>query len=356
MMKRWFISLLISLMMSPIWANDSKTPPSEAASVRDPNTLTVMAWNIWGRKNLNPMYTFDDVTARQRVIHLLQDSEADIICMIETYGSAAEIAKALDYHYYTPSADANLTIFSRYPLSDMGTASGLSSFSFIHATVTLPDGRKVRVHNIWLTSAGLHIQTILDAKTSDEALTTADNIRKRMIDGFIKDPGFKADIAQADQVPVIVAGDFNWVSHLDYNEATKAAGLNDGRILPIPTSRAMAEIDFVDTYRACNPLTSKKALGYTWSTVGIDWTWKSGKGFVPSTGEKGEEYLGLYGRIDYIYSRGAMLTPKSSEVIATYRTDAVSNFPHFPSDHAAVVTRFKLNPVATQSTLPKEVE
>lgn len=345
MMKHWLMSLLVSGMMSSVWATDTVATPAEVATPQTPNALTVMAWNIWGRANLNPVYTIDGVTARQRVIDIIQDSEADIVCMIETYGSAATIAKALDYHYYTPSSGANLTIFSRYPLHDMGTTTGLSSFSFIHATVTLPCGQQVRVHNIWLTSAGMHIQAVRGKEVTDAKIVSEDNRRKKMLDGLFKDAAFKADIARADQVPMVVAGDFNWVSHLDYNDATKAAGLHNGRILAVPTSRLMAEGGFLDTYRACHPFTSEKVAGYTWTTVGEDWMWSGSKGlFVPSPQKTGAAYRGLYGRIDYIYSQGKMLTPQSSEVITHHRSNAKVDFPHFPSDHAAVVTRFKLNP------------
>ena len=93
--------------------------------------LRVMTWNIWGKLNQEPRYTLDDLTARTRTIEILKDSGADLIAMIETYGSAADIAKALNFHHYTPHASANLSIFSRYPLSEVGTPDGLSSFSFI---------------------------------------------------------------------------------------------------------------------------------------------------------------------------------------------------------------------------------
>ena len=88
--------------------------------------LKIMEWNIWGRLNQEPRYTINGKTARTRMIEVIQESQADIIAMIETYGSAADIAKALNYYHYTPSADANLAIFSRYPLQDFGTIKDLS--------------------------------------------------------------------------------------------------------------------------------------------------------------------------------------------------------------------------------------
>lgn len=114
--------------------------------------LKVMTWNIWGRLNQNPRYTIDGKSGRDRVIDILKESEADIITMTETYGSAKDIAESLGFHYYTPSPDANLTIFSRYPMVSSGNLENLSPFSFIEATVELPTGDYVKVYNIWLTS------------------------------------------------------------------------------------------------------------------------------------------------------------------------------------------------------------
>ena len=75
---------------------------------------------------MEPRYAINGKTARQRVIEIIQESGADVITMTETYGSAKAIASALGYYYYTPEPDANLTIFSRYPLDEPTIHSSLS--------------------------------------------------------------------------------------------------------------------------------------------------------------------------------------------------------------------------------------
>ena len=209
--------------------------------------LKVLTWNIWGRMNLDPKYTIAGKTGRDRVIDILRESKADIITMAETYGSATTIAKALQFYYYTPKEDANLTIFSRYPLVNYGKIKGLSSFSFIAATVQLPNNRNVRVYNIWLTSGGRHIIDIKKDTISDVEFNAGDEIRFNHIQELLEHPDFKKDIDNKDEVPVIVAGDFNCVSHLDYIESTKKAGLNYGRILKNKTSLAMEQTGFADS-------------------------------------------------------------------------------------------------------------
>lgn len=316
-------------------------------SIENENTIThelkLMTWNIWGRLNLEERYTINNKTARQRVIDIIQDSKADVITMTETYGAAKAIAEALNFYYYTPSPDANLTIFSRFPLENFGNVKDLSPFSFIVATVNLPNNEKVRVYNIWLTSGGRHIVAVKDKSISDEEFNNGDTNRYEHIQQLLNHEDFKKDLAIKDSIPVIVAGDFNCVSHLDFTETTKLAGLNFGRIVPNKTSLAMANAGFVDSYRFTNPVITKETLGYTWTTVGLQYTYQSELGFVPIKTETHPEpeYRDPYARIDYIYSIGNKISPKKSKTIIHYKTFTERSFPEFPSDHGAVLSSFE---------------
>lgn len=178
-----------------------------------PNEIRVMTWNIWGKLNQAEKYDVDGKSARSRMIEILKKSRADIICMVETYGSAADIAKALGFHYYTPGPEANLCIFSKFKLTDGGGLKGLSTFSHIKATAHLSDNEKVRLHCIWLTSGGRHIVAIKDKKISDRDFVEGDNNRAAMIEAFLKHAEVKTDLEASAETPVIVAGDFNCVSH-----------------------------------------------------------------------------------------------------------------------------------------------
>ncbi len=302
-----------------------------------------MTWNIWGRLNQDPRYTINNKTARERMIEIIKASEADIIAMIETYGSAAEIAESLGFFHYTPSADANLCIFSRYPLSDIEPLKGLSSFSFIAATATLPSGQKIRIYDIWLTSGGRHIVEIKDKEISDQDFCAGDDIRFDMLQKFLDHEDIQRHLANSNEVPVIVAGDFNCVSHLDYTAATRDSKLNQSRILPIKASKAMHKFGFTDTFRDGNPDILNTTLGYTWTTVGPDYTYISDKGFVPVQENPEPEYRDPYTRIDFIYSTGSRLKTNNSKVISHHSSQSNRSFPEFPSDHAAVLTEFDLD-------------
>lgn len=348
-MKSLLSILAFTLLSSCVYAKDLTVKSHDTDPWEQPETVTVMAWNIWGRYNLHEDYTINGVTARDRVVEIIKRSKADIICMIETYGSAAAIAEALGYHHYTPSVSANLCIFSRYPLSGVGTPSGLSSFSFLHATATLASGKKVRIHNIWLTSTnnGVGAWARFDSKHTDQQFITSDSNRIRMLNGFFNSKVAIKDLAQSNEIPVIMAGDFNWLSHLDFNAETKAMGLSQNRIIPAPTSLKMAEKGFIDTYRVCNPLNAEtvpKAYGYTNTTTGQEWKYRSPRFFRIGSDETPDPWRVNHSRIDYVYSKGARIKPISSYTETTYdKTSITLDFPSFPSDHGAVITTFELS-------------
>lgn len=334
MYKFTFALLALAFLSSLLQASPQDGSPKE---------LKVLAWNIWGKLNQAKKYDFEGKSARTRMIEILKDSEADIICMIETYGSAADIAKSLGYHHYTPGPRANLSIFSKYKLTDFDGLEGLSSFSHIKAIANLPDDLKVKVHCIWLTSGGRHIVAIKDDKISDQKFINGDNNRAKMMRAFLNHPEVKADLKKSKSTPIIVAGDFNCVSHLDY--PAKVEKHNYGRkIKKSPTHHEMLSKGFIDTYRHVHPEVTADTLGRTWTTVNTDYVYKSGEGFVPQdpkTHPKPQNQ-GLFARIDLIYSKGDQLVPTASRVIKHYKKHTQRSFPEFPSDHAGVLTTFQI--------------
>ncbi|KAJ1356964.1 hypothetical protein KIN20_014960 [Parelaphostrongylus tenuis] len=134
-------------------------------------------------------------------------------------------------------------------------------------------------------------------------------------------------IRKSKYVPVIVAGDFNTPSHLDWTVMTKRK--HGGWSVMWPATKIMSDMHFIDSYRELHP-NADTDPGYTWSTVNKfmeQWDYT-----IPEPQD----------RIDYIFYQGD-ISPIRSFVYAG--SEPLLPIPHqynndYPSDHYAVVTDF----------------
>ncbi|MFJ6939873.1 endonuclease/exonuclease/phosphatase family protein [Streptomyces sp. NPDC101132] len=137
------------------------------------------------------------------------------------------------------------------------------------------------------------------------------------------------DLAAADHTPVLLTGDFNAPSHLDWTAGTAAPHEGRGPV-DWPVSRAVERAGLRDSYREAHP-DPVTAPGTTWSPVHPQHEDGSGR---PEPQD----------RIDYVLHAGARLTVLDSATLVTGRNtpwpDVAAN--DWPSDHAAVVTTYRL--------------
>ncbi len=263
--------------------------------------ITVMTWNIWhGGKHPGK------AVGIQRIVDIMRDADADVILLQETYGSGEKIADSLEYNYFYRSA--NLSVLSKYPIVDSYDIYYPLNFGCV--SIDLGGDSDVLFCPVWLnnlpnTSAYIKSgNAIPDSIVEREILTRGRQIR------FIL--GELSSFSQSNNRTLVVAGDFNSGSHLDWTERNKSNYYN--LVIEFPVSKIMEDQGYVDTYRMLHP-DEVKYLGQTWSPV------------FKNT---------LQDRIDYIFYKGDMLKPVTSYVI--------DNHPYgFPSDHAALVTVFFLN-------------
>ena len=113
------------------------------------------------------------------------------------------------------------------------------------------------------------------------------------------------------KIPVIMGGDFNSASHLDWTK--KTAWRHNGLTVPWPVSKTMYREGFLDCYRTLFPEPTEER-GYTWSPRFKDV---------------------LQYRIDYIYCDKENWKVKDAEVLGFKNRK-------WPSDHAAVWSRLVL--------------
>lgn len=263
------------------------------------DTIRVMSYNIWHGGNETGKRVGVD-----RIVDVIKESGADIIAMQETYGSGARIADELGYSFYLRSS--NISIMSRFPIVE--TLAAFKPFHNGNAKIQVGK-RQIVLASIWLNFP-IDYWTEID-KGNPLNLEKWKNVQegnKKTLVGIIEklEPYIKKS-----QTPVIIAGDFNSGSHLDWVNAVKE--LNSGYIMPFPTSIFLDSLSFEDTFRLVHP-NPKSNRGLTWTPIN------------PDTHQD---------RIDYIYMMGDGIKVIDSQVLKNHSV-------RYPSDHAAVLTTFIL--------------
>lgn len=103
--------------------------------------LKVMAFNIF-----HGGHELGQEVGVNRVVEVIKAENPDVIGMVETYGSGAIIADALGYYFYLRSS--NLSIMSRYPITD--TYDLYDSFNCSAATLQISSSQQINYINLWL--------------------------------------------------------------------------------------------------------------------------------------------------------------------------------------------------------------
>ena len=279
---------------------EARRPPF--ARVWDGRPLRVLAWNIWhgGRRK-----GVDEGV--QRVVEVIEDSGADIVLMQETYGSGPRISGRLGFDYFLRSS--NLSILSRFPIRDVHRLH--EGFRFGGATIELRPGTEIEAYSLWINHLP-SVGTALEEGATPEQLVEADaKTRGAEIDAILRE--LVAHREASPPIPVLVGGDFNSGSHLDWTEEAAELANHCGRVVPWPVSRSMEREGFIDTFRAMHPDPVADA-GHTWS---------------PEFRESHPD------RIDYVYASGGDWRVVDSKVLAEHPRG-------WPSDHAAVLSTLEL--------------
>ena len=275
-------------------------------SRNNPNVVKVLQWNIWhGGVHLGN-------EGQLRVLDLIRASNADVVTMQEGYGIQRMLADSLGFYVQTRSNGDNLALFSRYPLEAIPWR---ESFKSNPAKVVLPDGRKILVNDCWLRYAyrpeytcvypnkGLD-PSVWVAEDSILALVDIRNIIEKDTDPYL----------DARNMPVIIGGDFNSCSHLDWTERAKEVHFGYGPVT-FPVSRYLSDLGYRDSFRELNPDEVLRPAGT----------------FGPIYGHL------QTARIDFLYYRGTIKAVSSKIVRTSPEIDYV-----WPGDHAAVLTVFEL--------------
>ena len=291
-----YVLLVVAALSAPLNTWSTATAQDQTQSP----VLRIMSWNILhgGRddgKTVGP----------ERVAEVIQDSKADIIAMQETYGSGEIISDALKFHFHPRGT--NVSIHSRFPIVE--DISVHEDFKCVGAIIEHPCGQRIGFYSIWLPYGDdiwlPNVRSTTSTEKMLEACEPSANDLKKMRDAIAK----RLEDQKYADVSIIIAGDFNSMSHLDYNEDTTN---QYGRVIDWRTSHVLLDNGYHDSYREMNP-TVVRAKDSTWS---------------PRYPDQEQD------RIDFIYYKSDFWQPIKSKIITEHSVK-------FPSDHAAVLTVFQ---------------
>jgi hypothetical protein len=274
--------------------------------------LKVLSFNVWiGTANVSDGYN--------KGLDSILLSDADIVAVCENRGRAGDWADDLGWHVYQAGSDD--AVLSRYPVVDTFTASAA-----VGARVRLADS-PLREMNFWschLTAYPYGPYDVRDESGNNAAKVAAalaaenDSGRVAQINSILLNAS--AQLAAADTTPVLLLGDFNCPSHLDWTPATATAGLHFGLVLGWPVTRLTENAGMIDAFRAVHP--DPVAMpGDTWTPIDPN---------------------DVQDRIDMVQFKGAPLSVIDCQVFTTIAQG------RWPSDHAGVLAEFSVSPVDSE--------
>ena len=268
-------------------------------------TLRAMTYNLWDEgKNVN------NYQVKQAAFIL--ESNVDVVGIQETSKErSGELADMLDwYHSYTESSSNGSAILSRYPIEKLEQWDSGSS-----AKILISD-KNVTVFNVHLTGESYSPDAICN-----EGLSVDDALKREEESGRteqLKDAMNRMGkhLENADDEPVLLMGDFNAPSRLDWTDKNKNCGVGEVRW---PTSVIPLEAGMADSLFDAESDPEKRL---TFSPISED-----GKMKV---------------RTDFIYHKGASISIKSGETVVagepkTYPDHADNQW---TSDHKAVIIEY----------------
>ncbi|MCO8277079.1 endonuclease/exonuclease/phosphatase family protein [Actinoplanes sp. TRM 88003] len=289
-------------------------------------TLNVMSWNLWHGGTRVTNY-------RAKQLRFLLEQDVDVVGIQENDGAAAALGAALGWNFHDVGAD--LGILSRYPIVRRGTAPTAGGPKVNDVVISLDDqfGDDVALWNAHLgyTPYGpydacfgrLTVPRLLQREADSGRTGQITTVLQRM----------QAPLNQSATTPVLLTGDFNAASHLDWTAATARCGYQ--QTVPWPTSTLPTQAGLVDTFRRAHP-DPVAVPGHTWSP--ITRTFAGGYGYDQFAGQPEPQ-----DRIDFVYAKGAWPVLGSRTLVAGTPQpipDHTGN--QWTSDHAAVLTTFQV--------------
>jgi len=251
----------------------------------------------------------------------IKNENPDVVLLQEADGYTIQpIASSLGGFYWIQTGGAGqYGIVSRYPIiKRIGETT--EPYGGVGATIELSPNQRVHVFSAHLNYTPYGPYELVAGTSINKVISDENAARMPGLNELLGMAG--PFIAGAE--PVLLTGDFNAPSDLDYSPA-----------VAWPESVACRNAGLVDSYAAVNPITKKFAGLFAFDDPGITWT--------PLTQYEPNH---CFDRIDFIYYSGGdgMTTTASTDVDS--RNDNVNPW---PSDHRALLSTFSLALPASQT-------
>ena len=340
-MKKIYTLLLLSLLFVHVFAQQKE--------------ISVLQWNIW-QEGTCVKGGYDAVV--NEIVRLKPDFVT--FSEVRNYDNTRfcdrivqSLAQRGENYYSFYSTDTGL--LSRYPIKDSTVVYPYhGDHGTVHRLVAEANGQEFAIytaHLDYLKDAYYNVRGY-DGSTWDEipiptSVTEVlqlndDSFRDDEIYAFLKSA--KSDI-EAGRI-VILGGDFNEPSHLDWIRDTKDLYDHHGLIIPWTVTLALDNAGFVDTYRTLYP----DVLKYPGFTFPSDNPLKDPRRltWAPKADERD--------RIDYVFFypdpriqlKSAIIFGPSKSIVRNERVEETSKdkflqpLDVWPTDHKGLLVKFKL--------------
>ncbi len=316
--------------------------------------LRFLTFNIWQEGTSVP-------DGFKKIRDVILETNPDVVCFSEVrnYRDEDWTVKMVDAlaeaekKYYSEHVGGDISFISKYPIEN-----GRQIFDD-HGTVVSVE---LNVDGHTILVFGVHLDYTYYASYLPRGYNGGDPDWKMIDDGYGKPAPYTVrDSVQAynlrstrdeaitsfiksvelESRPVVLMGDFNEPSFLDWTEAAKNMFCHNGLVIPWYSTVKMHEAGFVDAYRAFFP-DEVANPGFTWPSYAHE---KGTTSWTPMADERD--------RIDYIFFRGEgietedvfIVGPKELYVYGepdtsnTAQEKFLANELPWPSDHKAVYAK-----------------
>ncbi len=248
---------------------------------------------------------------------VIRKIDADVVGVLESYERLPEIAAKTGYEYY----NVGLQLLSKYPIHEPSGADGL------YAMIEVKPGYVVAMFNTHLDYVKYGPRLLEKGVPVAEVIASENEVRTSSIQ---KQTPKMSELLQQDY-PVVLTGDFNQPSSLDYTAATVGTRPGVTEPIPWPVSEVLFQTGLSDTYREIHP-----------DPVAVPGLTMANPDF--REGGQGD-------RIDYVYA-GGPVEVMDTKLIGEPGGESVDiPFEPWTSDHRAVVSSMRV----TLAELPTTV-